>query len=298
MEKVARHRLNAIKEDRNISALMKAATEGTETMESIKPKIDAEVKAAKELGLNFNIMCRIWLFNVGIQFGDQTSVSVSKYLNRCLSLRLNKQGLMTNYFMKHLESEIYAAKNSGKTCAYTSSTHTILFLLIRLASRIEKGKYDVGIRQVEGNRVEFVEKPRTFCFGGLAAKDERVYVYRVAVDSGITAEKALEMYNEAKETELPQPIGRNGWLGRGARVRIATGFYIDQRDYLSRRVGWYGKKVFLVIDPGAHSTNCIIVRPNIGRYMKSKYEIHEDIRDRNWTLQGNVNRAMEVWERE
>ena len=104
------------------------------------------------------------------------------------------------------------------------------------------GTYDVGIRQIEGHKVEFVDKPRTFCFRGLAAKDEKIYVYRVAVDSGLTAEKALEMFNEAKETEVPQPTERNGWLGRGVRRQIVSGFYIDERNYL-RRSGGYGKKV-------------------------------------------------------
>lgn len=105
------------------------------------------------------------------------------------------------------------------------------------------GKYDVGIRQIEGHKVEFVDKPRTFCFRGLAAKDEKIYVYRVAVDSGFTAEKALEMFNEAKETEAPQPEARNGWLGRGVRRQIVSGFYVDEREYLRRNSGWYGKKV-------------------------------------------------------
>ena len=104
------------------------------------------------------------------------------------------------------------------------------------------GKYDVGIRQIEGHKIEFVEKPRTFCFRGSTAKDEKVYVYRVAVDSGFTAENALEMFNEAKETEVPQPAGRNGWLGRGVRRQIVSGFYIDERDFLRRSNG-YGKKV-------------------------------------------------------
>ena len=46
------------------------------------------------------------------------------------------------------------------------------------------GQYDVGIVQLQGNKIELVGKPRTFCFGGVDAKDERVHVYQVAVDSG------------------------------------------------------------------------------------------------------------------
>ena len=54
----------------------------------------------------------MWLYDVGVDCND--TYTVSKFLNRCLGLRLNKQRLMTNYFLKHLESEIYAAKSAGK----------------------------------------------------------------------------------------------------------------------------------------------------------------------------------------
>ena len=99
VQRLARNRLDAVRENRSISAYMKLLNDGEESAESIKPKIDAEIEAAKEAGLNFNIMCHIWLFDVGIQVGD-SGFSVSKFLNRCLSLRLNKQRLLTNYFMK------------------------------------------------------------------------------------------------------------------------------------------------------------------------------------------------------
>jgi hypothetical protein len=58
VERLARNRLDAIREGRSISAYVKALNEGTETMETVKPKIDAEITAAKEAGLNFNIMCK------------------------------------------------------------------------------------------------------------------------------------------------------------------------------------------------------------------------------------------------
>lgn len=178
----------------------------------------------------------------------------------------------------------------------------ICFLVILTQSTLTfianpAGKYDVGIRQIDGHSVEFVGKPRTFCFRGVSHKDERVYVYKVAVDSGFTAEKALAMYNEAKETEVPQAVGRNGWLGRGPRREIVSGFYIDSRDYLSQRPGAYGKKVFLVINPGAHSENCIVIRPNTGRGMMRKATLRND-KIPNWRAEDNVNRALEVWKRE
>lgn len=104
------------------------------------------------------------------------------------------------------------------------------------------------------------------------------------------------MYNEAKETETPQPVSRNGWLGRGVRAEIVSGFYIDQSQWLQRS-GWYGKKIFLVINPGPHSENCIVIRPNTGRGLKSKQELrHKCIP--TWKMEENVERAMAVWNRE
>ena len=70
----------------------------------------------------------MWLYDVGVDCND--TYTVSKFLNRCLGLRLNKQRLMTNYFLKHLESEIYAAKSAGKVsflfvCSSLTPSHFI-----------------------------------------------------------------------------------------------------------------------------------------------------------------------------
>jgi hypothetical protein len=95
---------------------MNSANDGV-SMDSIKTKIDAEIKAAKEAGLNFNMICHMWLFDIGIENEDSggfTGLTVPKFLNRCLGLRLNKQRLMTDYFLKYLEKEIYAAKSAGE----------------------------------------------------------------------------------------------------------------------------------------------------------------------------------------
>jgi hypothetical protein len=42
--------VTAIREGRNIVALLNAVVEGTETLETIKPKIDAETEAGRERG--------------------------------------------------------------------------------------------------------------------------------------------------------------------------------------------------------------------------------------------------------
>lgn len=109
--RLAKNRLNAVRNGRSIRSIMDSANGGV-SIESIKEKVDAEVQAAKEAGLNFNIICNLWMFDIGIEAGD--ILNVSKFLNRCLGLRLNKQRLMTNYFLKYLQSEIYSAKSSGK----------------------------------------------------------------------------------------------------------------------------------------------------------------------------------------
>lgn len=59
--RLAQDRVHAIKDGRSISSYMEALANGEEDAESIKPKIDAELKTAKEAGLNFNVLCNIWL---------------------------------------------------------------------------------------------------------------------------------------------------------------------------------------------------------------------------------------------
>jgi hypothetical protein len=295
VQRLATDRLNAIRDGRSIRSITNSANDGV-SMETIKAKIDAEIKAAKESGLNFNIVCHLWLFDVGIESedtGGYTGLAVSKFLNRCLGLRMNKQRLMTDYFMKHLEKEIYAAKSVGELPIFSminvGQPLSNLFIFTSTS-----GSYDVGILQLRGNKVAFADRPRTFCFRGLSEKDERVYVYRVSIDKGVSLETAMELYNEAKETEHPQPASRNGWLGRGVRADIKSGFYVDDRPYLRG-----GKKVFLVINPGPQSHYCVVVRPNTGRTTLSKDIIRNtNLGQNKWRLELNVDRATAIWERE
>ena len=58
---LAAGRVHAIKDGRSIPSYMEALASGTEDKEIIKSKIDAELKAAKESGLNFNVLCNFWL---------------------------------------------------------------------------------------------------------------------------------------------------------------------------------------------------------------------------------------------
>lgn len=55
-----------------------------------------------------------------------------------------------------------------------------------------------------------------FCFRGLAAKEEKVYLYTVAIDNGVHSDDALTMYNKMNE-QAPDP---------NSRSPITTGFYV------------------------------------------------------------------------
>jgi len=213
-----RDRVHAIKDGRSIPSLWESLADGSGDKEEIKSKIDAELVKAKESGLNFNVLCNIWLYDVGVNRQDFKAQDVPRFLNRLLGMNLNRQKIMTSYFMTSLENEVMNAKRNNT--------------------------YDVGIKTLTGNSLEFVGKPRTFCFRGLASKDDRVHLYTVAQDSGTSPETARCLYNEAKD-DNNAPTSRGEWQRRGHRMEIVTGFYQDSRDIF--RVT---PKVFLIINPG------------------------------------------------
>lgn len=61
MRNLAEDRVHAIRDGRSIVSYMEALQSGEEDRDIIKAKIDAELKAAKDSGLNFNVLCNIWL---------------------------------------------------------------------------------------------------------------------------------------------------------------------------------------------------------------------------------------------
>jgi len=265
--RLAQDRVHAIKAGRSIPSYMELLASETEkdTIDIVRRKIDEEVKAAKEAGLNFNVLCNIWLYDVGVTHGDgKSSSDVARFLNRLLGMNLRRQKFMTQYFLKSLENEVSNAKRAGT--------------------------YDVGIRTLTGNNIEFAEKPRKFSFRGLAAKDDSVFVYQVAQDQGTSPETAMELYNDVKDDNVP--TSRNEWNRRGQRLEIVSGFYTDSRRYY--RVT---PKVFLIINPGAHSDSCITIRPNVGRRTVDKYAIREKLTGGD-LASVSINRAMEIWKRE
>ena len=158
--------------------------------------------------------------DVGIKFGD--GINVTKFLNRLLGMNMNRQKFITQYFLKSLENEVSKAKTAGS--------------------------YDIGIRTLIGNNVELVSR-RCFRFRGLAAKDDRVFVYKVNQDQGTSAETAMELFNDAKSDMTPTRRNSNGFIGRGQRNEIRSGWYADKRPNFK-----VTPKIFLVINPG----NCIL----------------------------------------
>ena len=164
-KQVAENRVAAIRDNRSVAGYLESLESGAKTVDEIKPLIDSEVEAAKKAGLNFNMLAKIWLFDVGITEEGKVT-DVPKFLNRvriidgdvfcchilfifltlsfcpttllcqqALGMRLPKQTLMTDYFLKCLEKEIYGAKSAGT--------------------------YDVGIKTLTGNNVQVDGMPRS-----------------------------------------------------------------------------------------------------------------------------------------
>jgi len=264
--RLADHRVDAIREGRSVSKYWESLENGTESKETVKPKIDAEVQAAKDAGLNFHVLCNIWLYDVGVTQGSSeagrsgTPMSVSKFLNRCLGMNLSRQKLLTDHFLNHLQTEVLIAKRAGT--------------------------YDHGIKTVTGNAVT-IQKPRSFCFRGLEAKDERVFVYKVSVDRGMSAETARQMFQEASA------LNGEGTNGSGGRQPIKTGFYIDNRRQ------YKVPKMYLVINQGSTNKSCVIVRPNDGKTTWSTgYTRDRLYAGHRLSPCNNLDQALEKWTQE
>lgn len=244
-KRLAQDRVHAVRSGRSVAGYMESLANETETQDDIKPKIDDELDKAKEAGLNFNVLCNMWLYDVGVMQDGKKSSDVSRFLNRLLGMNLKRQKFMTEYFMKSLENEVNNAKRAGT--------------------------YDIGIRTLRGNNVEFPDDPRTFTFGGIAAKDARVNVFKVAQDTGTTPELAMELYEEA-QNDASIPTSRSTWIGRGQRHDIVSGFYMD-----SRPIWRASAKVFLIINSGMFiimlATVCLPVLLSLSQ-CRVAYTIH------------------------
>ena len=110
-----------------------------------------------------------------------------------------------------------------------------------------------------------IKEPRSFCFRGLEAKDERVLLYKINVDKGMDSDTALRLYEEAKAFD--NASGDDNTRG------IKTSFYIDKRSDIFKEV----PRMFLLINQGSTSGKCVVVRPNMGRRIYSKKWVWESL---------------------
>ena len=272
---LATDRVAAIKDGRSVIKYMTDLKDGTEEKGVIKAKMDAEIDAAKERGLNFHVLCTIWLYEVGIsersEMKTPKKIDVPKFLNRMLGLNLKRQKLLTDHFLKYLENEVASEKRAGT--------------------------YDIGIKTITGHSIS-IEKPRSFCFRGVDAKSpqDRVLLYKAVVDRGMESSVALEQYNEAKAQES------GGISGTTRRRGIQTGFYFDKRTRLdgSSLFKETGKRVFLIINQGRSRNTCVVARPSYGKFLATKEWVYERLLQGapRLSLVTNVQDAIGVWNKE
>lgn len=143
-----------------------------------------------------------------------------------------------------------------------------------------------------------IDKPRSFCFRGLEAKDESLLLYKITVDRGVNAESAMELYNEAMalEDEAGNYSTEVGFYGSQIK-RVVSGFYLDRRhDIFKEAKG----RVFLIINQGRTSGKCIVIRPNYGRCVYSKDYVQENLINGAAQLRRctNIAQAVEMWSQE
>ncbi|KAL9182095.1 hypothetical protein ACHAXT_012438 [Thalassiosira profunda] len=269
---LAKKRVEAIKAGRSVAKyLHDAASEGAD-VDSIKKKIDDEVTAAKRVGLNFNVVAHIWLFDVGVtersSMGSASTgggfrrrkkpfIGVAKFLNRVLGMNLKRQQKMLDLFLNHHDIDVNKAKRNNQ--------------------------YDTAIRLVTGRSV-VIGKPRSFCLRGLDAPNDRLLAFPVKVDRAIDSDTALALYNEAVEAE--SGLGADaGWFTNNHRYapqqRRTAGFYVDRRK----------------VRPDI----CLLVRQgrNVAQYMPSTgKEIHTH--DAAWLMTrcNDVQEALQIWRNE
>lgn len=281
---LAGNRVKAIKEGKSVAKYCESLENGDASKAEVKVLIDEQVKCAKDVGLNFNVLCFVWLFDVGItkktSNGGQrvrTPMGVPKFLNRCLGMNLRRQKLMTDHFLKHLEKEISLAKRAGQ--------------------------YEQGIKTISGHSV-LIEKPRSFCFRGLQAKDERVLLFKVIVDRGTSYETALKLYEEAKSVDTTagssatttNPGSGGGLFSSVDRREVASGFYRDNRIDKFKEV----PRMFLIINQGMTSNKCVIVRPNDGKKIYPKKWVWKTLLHGACQLSRctDLHQAEETWKKE
>eukprot|EP00980_Cylindrotheca_fusiformis_P014949 scaffold4095_cov117-Cylindrotheca_fusiformis.AAC.6 len=266
-----------------------SCAEGSEAGDSAEDRedrqllLDRQLAVAAENGFTFPFIFNILFHDVGVDpdkfiqrrrrsYSEVTS-TIPRFLNRVLGLRLSCQEAIIQLFYETLTAVVKAAKQSGQ--------------------------YDLGIRNYSGREVRFEGPPRCFRFRGLVAPDESLLLYRVKVDTGISADQAKELYDDAMKDET---LGRNneladdGFIGRRGRKHIKTGFYIDRDERLKLT-----PKVFLIINRSLVSmvSSIAVIRPNVGRKYQDADSIRLKLRNFKFcSTKGQIRQALQFWEKE
>jgi len=113
-------RVEAIKNGKGLHQLMQSLEDGDCTQEECLTQLNEQVEESKSMGLNFNAVARLFLYDVGVTLESSSAtksrppINVAKFLNRCLGMPLSRQAMLTNHFLKWLEKEIKEAKRSGR----------------------------------------------------------------------------------------------------------------------------------------------------------------------------------------
>eukprot|EP00526_Cylindrotheca_closterium_P003038 CAMPEP_0113641530 /NCGR_PEP_ID=MMETSP0017_2-20120614/21801_1 /TAXON_ID=2856 /ORGANISM="Cylindrotheca closterium" /LENGTH=1621 /DNA_ID=CAMNT_0000552875 /DNA_START=20 /DNA_END=4885 /DNA_ORIENTATION=- /assembly_acc=CAM_ASM_000147 len=242
--------------------------------------VTKHLAVSKDHGFVLPLICNILFHDVGLKPKDlllrtyfSLETKIPRFFNRVLGWRISCQEVVTSLFSETMRAVIREARRQGR--------------------------FDLGIRNLSGREIKFNGPPRCFRFRGLDAPDEAILLYNVRVDSGIPADLAKELYDDAMKDDTlfgSNEAEEDGWLKTGRRSQISTGFYIDSRNSYKK-----SPKVFLVINQSAVSLDksVMVVRPNLGRRYKDVNEVYNNIHSwRNWKPCDDIDKALKVWKKE
>lgn len=239
--------------------------------DDVDSSVTQQLSVAKENGFALPLICNILFQNVGLEQGSRQTIDIPRFFNRVLGWRLACQEVVTNLFYNTLRAVIREAKRQGK--------------------------FDLGIKNFSGREIQFEGPPRCFRFGGIDAPDEALLLYNVKVDSGIPADLAKELYEDAMKeiSSFGSEENEDGWLSTGRRGQIRTGFYIDRRKSYKAT-----PKIFLVINQSSVSLDkrLMVVRPNLGRRYREVADVYDKIYNQRLWKPCDVDKALKIWKKE
>ena len=237
---------------------------------------------------NFKPMVRQWLREVGVDPLERDAaakqvggISVARFLNRMLGLRLVRQRVLFDYFS------------------------TVFDAMMR--DERQKDNVDDGISQIQGRSVRLACPPRRMLLPSVAegedgenAPEEVLWHYQVQRDRGMAWEEALKAEAAAKAlaAEGSAAEGSGKTTGRKRQRKEAskgaasmTGFWIAKRKVKTGS----RKQVLLAIDGTASKSRAdtiLVHRPDTGRHLLRRGAV----RDLYRRVEGDA--AKEAWEHE